>query len=52
MSIWASLAVSAMSWPWRVVQWLTDAPATSTTSAWGMTLAANGEAKPPEMPSA
>ena len=41
-----------MSAPWRVVQWLTDAPATITRSAWGSSSAANGEANPPEIPSA
>ena len=35
-----------MSAPWRVVQWLTDAPATITRSAWGSSSAANGEAEP------
>ncbi len=46
MSIWMTVASGLMSAPCRVVQWLTDAPATITRSAWGSSSAANGEAEP------
>ena len=51
-SIWITVASAEISAPCLVVQWLTEAPTTITASAWGSSSAANGEAKPPEIPSA
>ena len=46
------MASSEISAPCLVVQWFTEAPTTITVSAWGSSSAANGEAKPPEIPNA
>ena len=52
VSTWITLAPGLIIAPCFVVQWLTEAPTTSTTSACGSSSAANGLAKPPEIPSA